>query len=666
MALTNKQRQYIEKNRASKSPKEIASILKLDKAEVIEYLDQTADKPLSKEKKRLFLGIALSIPIIFFLLLEAGLRIGNYKGDQSLFMFPETLDGKYGISNNNFNSRYFFNTQTIPSASNDVFLAEKPENSFRIFVLGGSSAAGYPYGYNGTFSRLTRDVLQDVMPDKIVEVVNVATSAINTYTLYDQVSEILEQKPDAIMIYGGHNEFYGALGVGSSESLGSFPAFVRSYLKLQRLKTFMLVRDLIVKTAGYIGSTIGGGEAIDPSGTLMQRVVREQSIPLDSKTYELGKVQFQSNLSAILSEFQKAEVPVFIGSLASNLKDHPPFFSEGTESHPPADQIFRSATTDYLNNDYESAFDRFQYARDLDVLRFRASSEFNEIIRDKATEHNAVYVPVKEFLTERAENGIIGFDLMLEHLHPNEYGYFLIGRAFYESIADQNFIGFSANTSLLKDWDEYRAGMQLTEFDNRIAWHRIQLLTTGWPFVLQPDPMRYPRNYRTISIADSLAFDVVHKNTVWDRAKVELADHYRSAGKYEKALAEYRGLMREQHFSDSPFVFGARVALDMNDMQLAKPLLERAYEIEPSNFTCRMLGAIEVDEGNLERGKLLLHEALEFNSTDAQALFNLSGAYGLSGDYQEALNLADRLVRINPNFPGLQPWREQLIQITNR
>ena len=28
------------------------------------------------------------------------------------------------------------------------------------------------------------------------------------------------QEPDAVLIYAGHNEYYGALGVGSTESLG--------------------------------------------------------------------------------------------------------------------------------------------------------------------------------------------------------------------------------------------------------------------------------------------------------------------------------------------------------------------------------------------------------------------------------------------------------------
>jgi hypothetical protein len=50
--------------------------------------------------------------------------------------------------------------------------------------------------------------------------VNLAMPAINSFSLLDMTPEALAQKPDALIIYCGHNEFYGALGAGSTESLG--------------------------------------------------------------------------------------------------------------------------------------------------------------------------------------------------------------------------------------------------------------------------------------------------------------------------------------------------------------------------------------------------------------------------------------------------------------
>ena len=192
----------------------------------------------SKERTALFYGITAAIPLVFFLLLETGLRWGNYMGDLALFSDPGIGNNEYYLPNPNFAARYFFYTKTVPNPSIDVFKQEKTPDTYRVFAMGGSSAAGYPYGFNGTYSRVVKDILQDRMPYKQVEVVNVGISAISSYTLYDQVAEILQQEPDAILIYAGHNEFYGALGVGSNENLGASHGLFADTLNSSSTKLF--------------------------------------------------------------------------------------------------------------------------------------------------------------------------------------------------------------------------------------------------------------------------------------------------------------------------------------------------------------------------------------------------------------------------------------------
>ena len=65
-------------------------------------------------------------------------------------------------------------------------------------------------------------------------------AAINSYTLLDFMDEILEQSPDALLIYTGHNEYYGALGVGSEQSLGNSRWLIHTYLKLRSVKLLCL------------------------------------------------------------------------------------------------------------------------------------------------------------------------------------------------------------------------------------------------------------------------------------------------------------------------------------------------------------------------------------------------------------------------------------------
>lgn len=621
---------------------------------------ESEKQPLPLKKKILFYSITISIPILFFVIIEIVLRSVDYMGNTDLFIDPEIPgDVEYLMPNPNFAARYFFYTRTVPNPSQDLFLKEKPENGLRIFAMGGSSAAGYPYGYNATYSRVVKDILSDKMPDKEVEVVNVGISAVNSYTLFDQVDEILDQSPDAIMIYAGHNEFYGALGVGSNENLGGFPGFVRFYLKLQRLKTFMFLRTMIVETGKWFAGTVSG-EDPEQNATLMERIVDSRSIELGSPTYELAMHQFQSNLTAIVEKFQNEGIPVYIGSVESNLKDHPPFVNITDGEQPPAQQVFDEAKEAFESGDMNLALNKFIEAKDLDGLKFRAPSKINTIIKETVdTYENVEYVPVSENFRDFEPNGITGFELMLEHLHPNQMGYFLMGKTFAET--------YLSSEISEREMADYYDKMYMSDLDRRIAYHRVRTLKQGFPFVMGEKPSPYQLTYQPDGILDSLAFNIVHRNINWDRSKVELAEYYINQKRFDAAVEEYMGLKRNQPWNESAYVYAAKVYISLNQYDKAEPLLEGAYHINSNDaYITKLLGGIQVIKGNTKRAIDLLEQSRRLNSKDPQMLFNLSSAYGNDHQYQKALEISNEVKRIAPNYPGIDNRIQQLTTILQR
>jgi tetratricopeptide (TPR) repeat protein len=610
----------------------------------------------SRWRRLAFLLLALLIPVLAFGSLEGILRIAHYGGDLHLFRRLSLLGGRYYEVNKRFAARYFADVRLLPTPPNDLLLVRKPANGFRIFVLGASTTNGFPYGYNGTFSRVLGDAVNDVLPRDSVEVVNLGIAAVNSYVLYDQVDEILAQHPDAVMIYAGQNEYYGTLGVASTVRAVGSPGLIRTYLKLQRLKLFLLARDLAVR----IARALSGGAARDTAADLMEYMVRDRAIPLDGPLYRRGVAQFRDNLGAILRRFRDAGVPVFVGSLTSNLRDQPPFQPIRTGPLPAADSVYRDAQRALGKGDTAQARRLFLFAKDLDGLRFRAPSEFNRVIREAAQANGAHYVPIDEAFAAASPGGIPGKELFWEQLHPTQEGDLLMGRAFFEALRGAGFLGRAADTTRLRSWQAYYDRMGLTEFDRRYAWHTIEALRSRWPFVARVDPAGYPHNYQPTDLADSAAFAAVDYGAGWPQTKTALADLYRRRGQIQLALAEYRGLIREQPINVRFLGIAAELYMQVGDTARARDMLQQSLGVEPSGLTSYLLGSLELGTKRYDLAVIHLQQALQFSPDNPPVLFDLSRALAMVGDSQRARYFMDRLLAVQPAYPGLSEWRAKL------
>ena len=65
-----------------------------------------------------------------------------------------------------------------------------------------------------------------------------------------------------------------------------------------------------------------------------------------------------------------------------------------------------------------------------------APESFDASLRDVAARHGATVVDVRQVFARAARDGIVGADLMLEHVHPNVEGYFQLANAFYGALVE--------------------------------------------------------------------------------------------------------------------------------------------------------------------------------------------------------------------------------------
>ena len=192
----------------------------------------------SESRRRLFFVATLLLPVVVLVAFELGLRLLGFGGDYPLFIDDPISPGELRASPQVV--RRYVPSLGPPIARIDPFpfRRSKPKNGYRIVVQGGSTAAGFPYGRWAGLAGMLSDRLEATFPDREIEVVSTAMAAVNSYTLADLVDEIIEIEPDAVLVYAGHNEYLGILGVGSALSGSTSRIVARMQLRLRKLRLY--------------------------------------------------------------------------------------------------------------------------------------------------------------------------------------------------------------------------------------------------------------------------------------------------------------------------------------------------------------------------------------------------------------------------------------------
>lgn len=538
-------------------------------------------------------------------LLEIALRLGGYGGAYPLFVaYPD--DAAYLMVNPEVGRRWFRGGPFVPSARLDFFHAQPTPRLARLVFQGESSALGFPYAHGGAPSRMLEQRLQASYPDRDVEIVNTALTAISSFVLLDQADEIIAQHPEAVLIYTGHNEYYGIFGAGSTGALGgSASALVRTSLALRRLRIVQLAERTAAAGVAALraraapdGEARGGaaaGEAASEPRSVMELMAGEQRIPLGSPRFDQGVAQFRANLDALLARYAAARIPVYIGTLVSNERDQPPFvtgFAPGTDTvawrqrfdagtralargdsaaagamfaeavridSTAAGGLYALARLVEAQGDVETARRWYHAARERDELRFRAPDTLNAVIREVAARRGGVVVETQAAMERASPHGIPGSALLLEHLHPNLEGYAVIAQAFYEAVLAHRLLGVPRQVIPPV---AARAAAPVTVVDSLAGLLRVGRLRAGWPF--QPHGVAVTAAVDTLhprSPPEALAQQLVLGRMPWPEVTDRLRRYHEQTGNADAAIRDALALAHEYRYSAQPYRDAARVAL---------------------------------------------------------------------------------------------------------
>ena len=475
-------------------------------------LMQTRQPIKWSRKTTIFIEILLVlIPFILLIGLEIYLRHIHYGLDDRLFI-PQSSSFSYQLNQELYRKYYSTHNPMLKNLIPKISMEQqKSEKDFRIFCLGGSTT-------RGPFPKLLHELLKRSNVDKTVEVVNLGIDTFNSYQVLDIAKKLPQYDPDLLIIYMGHNEIYGPLGVASNVALGTSRDVINLILRLREIKIFQLANNVYAKLRTP-------SNRFKKETSPYKRMVNSSLAP-HHPLREQATENFRGNLHEIISIAKRHQIPVIVGTIVSNLRDWRPFDSEPPPSSldvvqwerllkngkaafeqnhlEEAERIYQAAIElfpdhaqthfdlghVYLAQGYQDKAKRsFTRARDLDILPIRAPSEINEIIKSVAKETDIILADLETAFQHYDPENVVGKPMIVEHLHPSNEGYYLIASHLTHIIIKEGFL--TTNKKLDFDDPSLKRKLDIGEL-NKGDLVRLRLMLKIWPFNINNAGYHYP------------------------------------------------------------------------------------------------------------------------------------------------------------------------------
>jgi tetratricopeptide (TPR) repeat protein len=338
--------------------------------------------------------------------------------------------------------------------SSGPFPLERPPGGLRIFVLGGSAAAGWPYHTGDTnISALLARKLRQLYPDRSIEVYNMAAGTFASHRVKLVLEEVVQYHPDAILLYNGNNELLEDIVYRPQrppspwDRVAAARIVYRAATTLAAPKPTFDVRNYSLDDLATTYLSFALGKA-----SRFREEPRQFQALLD---------HYRFNIESMVSTAAEAKVPLFLVTCPVNLKDWSPNvsrhrpdldpetreaftrrFREGVlaqergalqEAIVPlraavgldadhAEAHFRLAEALRRTGQRDEAKAEYVQALEHDAFPFRELPELQAILREIAARRAAPLVDLLPPLDAASGDGIPGLDVFTDYVHLNERG----------------------------------------------------------------------------------------------------------------------------------------------------------------------------------------------------------------------------------------------------
>ena len=440
-------------------------------------LSKQESKEILRGPKRFFTGwIRFSLVQVITMIFMALLVLGTLEGTLRIMGIgdPKTSQPDFYYQQISYP---LFETQTLKNGkkvfrSKDArfgfqqFDFKKNQDTFRVFVFGGSTAKGMGFSPNMQFSQFLKNQLQILYPQKNIEVINTSVIGFSTKQIKYVIANVHDHYfPDLFVVYSGNNEFL-ELHARMFMNQNLSP----SILKVQDfLNHFQIYRGL-KSGIQYLQAGGNPGEE-DADERLTNFAVTESELmggmQFSEEEFEYVQSQYHKNFKEIVQNSGKH--PLLILTVASNLRWNDPdetlsdwinhyFYVNGiplneVEKKSPFNRRLKildllqkekvraetqSQTQELANihfrlgkvyeelGNFRQAKEEFVQARKIDPQSRRSLDEFQNILFSLPNEfpkkEKLWILNTEECLAKVSPQGIVGFEFFYDHVHFTPWG----------------------------------------------------------------------------------------------------------------------------------------------------------------------------------------------------------------------------------------------------
>lgn len=305
----------------------------------------------------------------------------------------------------------------------DEISLHKPANTYRIFILGGSTVLNAGMPYDKLFSTLLQQKLQKQYPQKKIEVINAGNDGYTTeHSLIQYLFKIKDFEPDLIVMWHGINDWYyscsndplsrSSFRSDYSHFLGADAQLANSYFKPQPMLSVRLI------TLDFFKKFIDDNLYSDLTNKIKYRdpdIYNSKTTALQYDMKELPSLPvYERNLQTFISQLQSDHVSLLLGNQAVLYDPH---ISPATKA-----KIYFPKLHCSVNGKYPS----FESVT-------KAMNTFNNSTRDIAEKNDIPFIDFNSSIPKTTE-------YFTDDVHYTEKGNYLISYLLYKYFISTNFI----------------------------------------------------------------------------------------------------------------------------------------------------------------------------------------------------------------------------------